>query len=182
MGYGPYKPAEDTFLLADAIKRYSNKITLEIGVGSGYVTAEICKRNTFVVGTEIDKKVLKDAQTRLKSLNFDNFELVLCDGASAFREECFDLIVFNPPYLPSEKILDRTIEGGKEGIEVTRRFIEQSLRIISKSGSIVFVLSTLSNYNKIIKRLKRMNFKVRKIGKRKLFFEEIFVVEALKVV
>ncbi|MCP8316810.1 MAG: methylase, partial [archaeon] len=32
----PYEPAEDTFLLADVIRRYSGKITLEIGVGSGY--------------------------------------------------------------------------------------------------------------------------------------------------
>ncbi|MCP8308337.1 MAG: methyltransferase [archaeon] len=176
----PYEPAEDTFLLADVIRRYSGKITLEIGVGSGYITAEICKRNPFVVGTEISKKALKEAQIRLKSLNFHNFELILCDGASAFREGCFDLIVFNPPYIPSRKILDRTVDGGKEGIEVIKRFIKQSLRVISKSGLIIFVLSTLSNYSKIIKMLKKMNFKVRKIGRRKLFFEEIFVIEASK--
>ncbi len=181
MGFDSYEPAEDTFLLTDAIRRYSNKITLEIGVGSGYITAEICKRNPFVVGTEINEKALKEAQIRLKSLNFDNFELVLCDGASAFREECFDLIVFNPPYLPSGKIVYRNVEGGKEGIEVTERFIEQSLRVISKSGLMVFILSTLSNYEKIIRMLRKMNFKVRRIGKRKLFFEEIFAVEASKV-
>ncbi|MEM3624539.1 MAG: hypothetical protein QXL52_04485, partial [Nitrososphaerales archaeon] len=74
MRHGSYEPAEDTFLLADVIRRYSNKIALEIGVGSGYVTAEICKRNPFVVGTEINEKALKEAQIRLKSLNFDNFE------------------------------------------------------------------------------------------------------------
>jgi len=177
----PYEPAEDTFLLADVIKRYSGKITLEIGVGSGYVTAEICKRNPFVVGTEISKKALKEAQNRLKSLNFDNFELILCDGASPFRERYFDLIVFNPPYLPTSKIVDKSVNGGKEGIEVINRFIEQSLRVISKSGLMVFVLSTLSKYSKIIKILKKMSFKVRKICKRRLFFEKIFVIEASKI-
>jgi len=181
MGIGSYEPAEDTFLLADAIRRYSGKMALEIGVGSGYITAEICKRNPFVVGTEISKKALKEAQIRLKSLNLDNFELILCDGASAFREGCFDLVLFNPPYVPSSKIVDRTVDGGKEGIEVIKRFIEQSSRVISKLGLIVFVLSTLSNYDKIIKMLKKMTFKVRKIVKRKLFFEEIFVVEAQRL-
>lgn len=181
MGYGSYEPAEDTFLLADIIKRYSNKITLEIGVGSGYITAEICRRNPLVIGTEINEKAIKEAQIRLKSLNFNNFELVLCDGASAFRKMCFDLIVFNPPYLPSSKIVDVSIDGGKDGIEVMEKFIKHSSRIISKSGTIVFVLSTLSKYNKIIRILNKMNFKVKMIDKRKLFFEEIFVIEALKI-
>ncbi len=181
MENGSYEPAEDTFLLADAIRRYSGKMALEIGVGSGYVTAEICKRNPFVVGTEISKKALKEAKIRLKSLNLDNFELVLCDGASPFRERCFDRVLFNPPYVPSSKIVDRTVDGGKEGIEVIERFIEQSSRVISKSGSIVFVLSTLSNYDKIIKMLRKMSFKVSKMAKRKLFFEEIFVVEAQRL-
>jgi release factor glutamine methyltransferase len=179
--HGSYEPAEDTFLLADAIRRYSGKMALEIGMGSGYITAELCKRNPFVVGTEISKIALKEAQINLKSLNLDNFELILCDGASAFREGYLDLIVFNPPYIASSKIVDRTVDGEKGGIEVIKRFIQQSSRVISKSGSIVFVLSTLSNYSKIIKMLKKMNFKVRKIGERKLFFEEIFVVEAQRV-
>ncbi|MCP8314608.1 MAG: methyltransferase [archaeon] len=176
-----YEPAEDTFLLADVVRRYSGKIALEIGMGSGYITSEICKRNPFVVGTEISKKALKDAQIRLKSLNLDNFELILCNGASPFREGCFDLIVFNPPYLPSSKLSDKTVDGGKEGIEVIKRFIDQSSRVISESGLIIFVLSTLSKYNKITKMLKKMSFKVRKICKRKLFFEKIFVIEASKI-
>ncbi|MGQ9718238.1 MAG: HemK2/MTQ2 family protein methyltransferase [Nitrososphaerales archaeon] len=180
MRYGSYEPAEDTFLLSDAVRRYSGKNVLEIGVGSGYVTAELSKRSYFVVGTDISRRALRDAKRRLISLKRNNIELICCDGASSFREGCFDLIVFNPPYLPSKKIVDIAVDGGKEGIEVMVKFIAHSLGSISNSGKMVFVSSRISSYDKAIETLKEKGFRIREIGLRKLFFEDIFVMEASK--
>ncbi|MCP8304755.1 MAG: methyltransferase [archaeon] len=178
----PYKPAEDTFLLARAVGRYSGKVVLEIGVGSGYITIELSKsKNPLVVGTDISARALREARINLKSLDYDNVELVHCDGASPFRKGCFDLIVFNPPYLPSEEIVDSTVDGGKEGIEVVERFIDHSLNVVSNSGSILFVLSTVSNYDRVVKILEDKGFEVKRKESRKLFFEEIFVIEASKI-
>ncbi|MCP8312552.1 MAG: methyltransferase [Candidatus Methylarchaceae archaeon HK02M1] len=178
----PYKPAEDTFLLARAIGRYSGKVKLEIGIGSGYIFIELSKsKNPLVVGTDISVKALREVLIRLKSIDRDNVELVHCDGASPFRKGCFDLIIFNPPYLPSEEILDSTVDGGKEGIEAMEKFIDHSLNVVSNSGSIVFILSTLSNYVKVVKILKDKGFEVVKKESLKLFFEEIFVIEASKI-
>ncbi|NWG09017.1 MAG: methyltransferase [Nitrososphaerales archaeon] len=180
MRHGSYEPAEDTFLLTDAVRRYCGKNVLEIGVGSGFVTAELSKRSLFVAGTDISRRALRDAKERLKSFKCSNVELICCDGASPFREGCFDLIVFNPPYLPSKKIVDIAVDGGKEGIEVMVKFIVHSLRSISNSGKMVFVSSIISSYDKAIEMLKERGFRVRKIGSRKMFFEDIFVMEASK--
>jgi release factor glutamine methyltransferase len=133
-----------------------------------------------VVGTDISRRTLRDAKRKLISLKRNNVELVCCDGANPFREGCFDLTVFNPPYLPSKKIVDIAVDGGKEGIEVTVKFITHSLGSISNSGKMVFVLSSISNYNKAIEMLKEKGFRIRKIGSRKMFFENIFVMEASK--
>ena len=175
-----YRPAEDTYLLTKAIKKYNGKILLEIGVGSGYVTIELLN-NPFVIGTDISIKALRETQIKLKSFDCNNIELVNCDGASPFRLGIFNVIVFNPPYLPSEEIIDITTDGGKEGVEVIEKLIQQSIDLVSNFGSIIFVLSTLSNYKKIVKILEYEGFKVKKRDSCKLFFEEIFILEALKI-
>ena len=175
-----YEPAEDTFLLARATQRYSGKVVLEIGVGSGYITVELSKKS-FTVGTDISINAIRKAKIKLKSINYNNVELVHCDGASPFRKRCFDMIVFNPPYLPSEKIIDLTVDGGQEGIEVVKKFIEHSVNVVSNSGSIIFLLSNISNYKKIVKIFKEKGFEVKIKESLKLFYEEIFILKALKI-
>lgn len=182
MGNEFYKPEEDTFLLAEILRNERNKIVLEIGVGSGYVIYELAKKNKLVVGTEIDKKTLVKTRKNLDSQSFINrIELVLCDASKAFRNKCFDLITFNPPYLPSDKIVDVSIDGGKGGLEVVEKFIKYSIKLTHNKGKIIFILSSVVKYDKLLKKFRRKNFFVKKLERRKLFFEEIFGVEISKM-
>lgn len=176
----PYQPAEDSILLSKALQKLVGEVVLEIGIGSGYTCEELTK-NSFVVGTDINPESLKEAQKRLRSNHIENIELVQCDGATPFREECFDLVVFNPPYLPSDVINDSAIDGGKRGIEVLNKFLDHSIRVLSDPGLIVFVLSTLANYKKVLNRLRKKGFKIKKKDSQKLFFEEIFIIESSRV-
>ena len=68
-------------------------------------------------------------------------EVVLADRATCFREAVFDLVAFNPPYLPSEGIEDRTVDGGKGGLEVPLAFLEEGLRVMKPDGRAVLLLS-----------------------------------------
>ena len=176
----PYQPAEDSILLSKTLQKYVGEAVLEIGIGSGY-TCKGLSKNPFVVGTDINSESLEEAHTRLKSSHIENIELVQCDGASPFREECFDLVVFNPPYLPSEVINDSTVDGGKKGIEVLNKFLDHSIRVLSDSGLIIFVLSTLTDYKKVLNNLRKKGFKIKKKDSQKLFFEEIFIIEISRV-
>jgi len=98
-------------------------------------------------------------------------------GADSFRK-IFDLVVCNLPYLPSEKISDKTIDGGKEGVEIPLQIIKSVKNCIKSGGKLLFLTSSLANYKKLLEKTKKLGFDVRIISKKKLFFEELILIEA----
>ena len=84
------------------------------------------------------------------------------------------------PYLPSEQVSDKTIDGGKEGMEVPLRIIKSSKNCLRNGGKILFLTSTLANYQKLIEKTKKLGFNVNIVTRKKLFFEELLLVEARK--
>ena len=107
-----YEPAEDTFFLEDYIKNQKGQCALEIGTGSGYLTKILEKNFDFVVGTDIDFSAISRQTAKIQNG-------ICCTGADALTKQ-FDFIVCNLPYLPSEEIEDRTVDGGKEGLDTRR--------------------------------------------------------------
>jgi release factor glutamine methyltransferase len=87
----------------------------------------------------------------------------------------FEVIIFNPPYLPFDsrepKSSGIATTGGKKGSEIINRFLKQTKNHLAKNGRIFLVTSSLtkgidfSGYNKKI------------LDSKKLFFEELFVLE-----
>ncbi|HVB12834.1 MAG TPA: hypothetical protein VNE86_06850, partial [Nitrososphaerales archaeon] len=90
---------------------------LEIGVGNGGNQKFVKGKFDLVVGTDIVK---------LKEVKLENpfAELIMADRASCFRSSVFDVIAFNPPYVPSETIVDRKVDGGPNGVEVPLGFLK----------------------------------------------------------
>ncbi len=84
------------------------------------------------------------------------------------------------PYLPSEKISDQTVDGGKDGLEVPLKIIVSAKKCIKKGGKFLFLTSSLANYQELIKKTKLLGFNVRILAKKKLFFEELILVEAIR--
>jgi len=61
-------------------------------------------------------------------------------------EGCFDWILFNTPYLPSEGEADEASwAGGESGGEVIRRFLGEARGHLSENGSILMIYSSLSD-------------------------------------
>ncbi|MEM1524663.1 MAG: methyltransferase [Nitrososphaerales archaeon] len=177
-----YQLGEDTLLLCDKIRMLNSSLALEIGVGLGFITEELAKVCDKVVGSDINKKALIQARKRLIEKGvWSKIDLICCDGASALRDSSFPLIVFNPPYLPSKVIEDLAINGGKGGIEVTQHILLQAVNVLQKNGRILFTLSSLSSYKRLLNEWKKKGFEVKIIGSKKLFFEELFVVEFKKL-
>lgn len=174
---GTYRSAEDTFLLADVLSRYRFGLALEIGVGEGYVTAELAKRSKRVVGTDIEIDSIRKTLRRLREARLENVDLVVCDGAKPIRLR-FDVCAFNPPYLPGD--MDITVEGGKEGIETTKEWFDKCANLLSQDGRIIFVASDLSNISRLVSYINEKGFETRTLARKKFFFEEICIVEARK--
>jgi len=165
-----YSPAEDTFFLADYIQKEKGQSALDIGTGSGYLARVLSTNFSLVVATDIDFTSLK-SQTK----KFQN--LVCCNGADALGAK-FDLIVCNMPYLPSDKISDRTVDGGPEGLEIPLAIIKSARQCLKKGGKIIFLSSSLANYHKLLEKIKNLGFSVQEVACKKLFFEELIIVES----
>ena len=188
-----YLPSEDSILLANCLKDYSGNIALDIGVGSGITTRALCKNFKKVVGTDLEFEILKkcnedvvsntskDSNKKLK--NERGFELVCADAASVFKDNIFDLIVSNPPYLPEDydfegmKIHDEAIYGGKSGIEVTLKIIMSSLSTLKREGKLLIIVSSLSDISRLQEFLELLNLNMKKIVEKRLFFETLSVFE-----
>jgi release factor glutamine methyltransferase len=167
-----YIPDVDSFLLIDSIKDYSGHSALEIGTGTGIVSKFLLKNFKYVVSTDIDYHSLLYCKKHYNSeINF-----ICCDATTAISSK-FDLIVSNPPYLPNDQFYDKTIHGGKTGIEKTIHFIHCSISNLGKYGHIILIVSSLSDISKLDRFIceKRMNRKI--INKKKLFYETLYVYE-----
>jgi len=164
-----YLPAEDTFFLADQLKGLSGDSALDIGCGSGYLTDILKSTFRLVVGTDISFNTLLEQ-------NFKTQNVICCNSADALNQK-FDLIICNLPYLATDEIIDVATDGGKDGLEIPIEIITSALPCLSQNGKFLFVTSSLSDYMGLIYFVKSQNFEAKIINKKKLFYEELIIVE-----
>ena len=172
MKYDEYPPSEDTFFIAEYIEKERGYSALDVGSGSGYLTRLLNSNFSFVIGTDINFQVLQ-GQT------YKTSNLVCCSGADALNYE-FDLIVCNLPYLATDEILDIATDGGLEGFEIPKKIFDSVYNKIKLGGKFIFVTSSLSNYQKLIKYTETLGLISKVIARKKLFFEELILIESKK--
>ena len=83
--------------LLDALKIQKNETVLEVGTGSGYLTAVLSKLCQSVTSIEIDETLSQGAQEKLNSLNIKNATLEVGDASKGWRRstEFFDVVVIS---------------------------------------------------------------------------------------
>jgi len=168
-----YPPSEDTFFLADYIKNEKGESALDIGTGSGYLAALLEKSFSLVVGTDLSFNVLKKQE-------YFTTNNVCCNGADALHN-LFDLVICNMPYLNTDEILDIRTDGGRDGLEAPMKIIGSAKSRIKSGGKFIYVTSSLSDFKKLISYTKLEGFDVSILAKKKLFFEELILVKAVKL-
>lgn len=175
-----YEPAEDSHLLSDALKKRLSELLnknsflkfLEMGCGSGInlqtaLYAGVKKEN--ITGCDINHEAVKHClKKRFNCFKSDLFSRV---------KGKFEVIVFNPPYLPEDEREPeesrRETTGGKKGNEIIMRFLKQAKRYLSSEGKIFLVTSSLAEEVPF----EELGYKAKKILGKKLFFEELMVWE-----
>jgi len=170
-----YSPREDSALLRDAIslvERVGEGAFLEIGCGSTINLKGLGTRFGLVVGTDLlPLEVMKQLR------NQREFELVRTDRAACFREGVFDLVAFNPPYLPSDAIRDRTVDGGRGGLEVPAMFLLDARRVKKANGKIVMILSGENSFDEFGSICEKVRLKYTILLEKDLFFERLYALQ-----
>ncbi|HTP45890.1 MAG TPA: protein-L-isoaspartate O-methyltransferase [Casimicrobiaceae bacterium] len=80
----------------------ANDAALEIGTGSGYLTALLARSCAEVVSVEINARLSGEAKKNLAEAGIHNVRLEQGDGARGWRQELYDAIVLtgSTPVLP----------------------------------------------------------------------------------
>ena len=162
-----YEPAEDSFLLKNQLKKYIKKDmkVLDMGTGSGIQALEAKSLGANILATDINPECINHIKKlKIKSIQSNLFENI---------KEKFDLIIFNPPYLPEDKREPEdsklSTTGGKKGSETINKFLKQAKEHLKKNGKILIVVSSLT------KGIDKKNFKFKKIAEQKIPFEKLYV-------
>jgi len=192
-----YEPAEDTFLLLDTIKHltrsghldFMGKEVLELGTGIGLIALWIAikapTKPKRVVATDISSKTVRCARRNVTLNPTKNITVLCSDLFSAFgRGSKFDIMVFNPPYVPSttethRKPVDweeRAWNGGVRGREIIDRFLLSFSDYLTDVGEAFIIQSSLNLLEKTTKITKSQGFQVEIVGKTKLPWEMLMVL------
>ncbi len=138
-----YQPEADTYLLLSSVKDEirSSDTVLEVGTGSGII-AQACSERARCVATDVNPHACRMAHTL-------GVEVIRTDLYAGLKGP-FDLIIFNPPYLPTaenERLddwLEYALDGGPDGREVIRRFASGLHRILHPYGRVLLLVSSLT--------------------------------------
>ena len=84
------------------LKLTPGESVLEIGTGSGYLTALLARLGARVTSVEINSRFSADARAKLARAQIDSVELAIGDGARGWGNETYDAIVLtgSTPVLP----------------------------------------------------------------------------------
>ena len=187
-----YDPAEDTFLLIDAIDIKKYESVLEIGTGCGIIALECARIGANVVCTDINPYAVDLTKRNYlvnKALMTGSFEIRKGDLFIPIHErEIFDVIIFNPPYLPTKRNeliggsgwFDVATNGGTDGLKHTKKYIENLENHLKDDGSAYFVFSSLSDSNKLENYIKNKKFDFRVISESRFNNETIYVYKLKK--
>ena len=121
---------------------------IDLGTGSGAILlATLAERaGARGVGTDISSEALAVARENAANLELDNRATFLrTEWAAGFGDDSFDLVVSNPPYIPSGDIpgLDPEVrdhdpllalDGGPDGLTAYRELAPEIRRILRPGG------------------------------------------------
>ncbi|MCD6383211.1 MAG: methyltransferase [Thermoplasmata archaeon] len=163
---GVYRPAEDSFLLVDGVLDFlpegNGKTFLEMGVGAGMASVAAFLKGYEVFISDVNPNAVKCALENIKRAGGDA-NIILPEEFFNSSGATFDVIAFNPPYLPGNEeipIFEKlAVEGGgNDGTGVIRLFLS-SLPYHMKDDSVVLiVISSMNRPERLMEAYPNLSF------------------------
>lgn len=160
-----YDPAEDSFLLLESVHITPGDAVLELGTGCGLIALACALKGARVLCTDINPYAVQLTRRNMYRNRHHLAGVIELRQGDLFtvlkKNERFNVIIFNPPYLPTvqkEKTggwFDVATDGGRDGLNVTKRFLTGVSRHLLPKGSAYFVFSSLSNRLRLERYLKQ---------------------------
>lgn len=207
-----YEPAEDSFLLLDTLSSESEKawlhnrfvsytpLVVEIGTGSGVVIGFVNANAKTIFGTRgivtsgVDMnafacKATRETVVKAERDNPTEHGDYLCssmgDLSTAWRQNAIDVLIFNPPYVPTSEmpsrphtfkdeappetptfdddsyLLSLSYAGGADGMETTDRLIAALPDTLSLRGCAYILLCAQNKPEDVKSRMRELGLEWR---------------------
>lgn len=150
---GTYPVQADTWLLADTMTRLglaSGACVLDLCTGTGALAlAAAAAGATEVTGVDLSRRSVLNARLNGFRNGIGAARFVRGDLYSAVEGRRFDLVLSNPPYVPSlttslaRRTLARCWDGGPDGRQLLDRIIAGSCSVLRPGGSVLIVHSSV---------------------------------------
>jgi len=123
---------------------------LDIGTGSGCIALALASEypEVAVTATDLSPEALSVARENAEKLGLlDRIEFIESDGFDALAGRTFDVIVSNPPYVPSammrlveDQVLAHeprlALDGGLDGLDLFRRILDGTIDHLHENGAL----------------------------------------------
>lgn len=140
-------PKYGSLLLARHLPLQQDDVVLDLGAGAGLIGILAARRGHRVVATDVVVACCECALTNaLVNGVGERLAVRAGDLFSPVRGETFDVIVTNPPQMPTppdrewSDALSRTDNGGPDGWEVLGRIIHEAPTYLKPGGRLAFTL------------------------------------------
>ncbi|WWC85655.1 uncharacterized protein L201_000521 [Kwoniella dendrophila CBS 6074] len=186
-----YEPAEDSFILLDAleidaqlIRNEKPTMCVEIGSGSGiastFLSQLIGPDSGLVLSIDINRYACEATQKTAQA-NQITLNPILCNLLGPLTERLqqskIDILLFNPPYVPTDMLeLTDTQElkdiggawaGGNDGMVITDVILDQLPELLSPTGKMYLVTVDQNKPLEIIERMQAKGLICKEIIKRR---------------
>lgn len=171
-------PRPDSESLIELVLEFAKKDDelqlLELGVGSGclVISLLLLLKNSTAIGVDISNLALEvAAENALKNQVAPRLNLQKSDLFSALNAgQKFDIIISNPPYIPTHQIADLQIEvrdfepilaldGGVDGMDFYRKIAKDAARFLKNNG-LVFLEIGINQKAEIAEIFRENNFEL----------------------
>lgn len=146
-------PRQDTEVLVEEVIKIAKKIKakkiLDLCTGSGAIAISLAKylENIQLTAVDISRKALDIAMANAKNNHVqDKITFVESNLFQDLRQEKYDLIVSNPPYIRRKKLetLDKEVrkeprlalDGGEDGLDFYRNIMDKGYEYLKYGGYI----------------------------------------------
>jgi len=174
-----YQPEADTCLMLKAAKSEvrAGERVLEIGAGSGVIAADLA-RVALITATDINPHAVRSTHEK-------GVDVIRTDLFSGICGK-FDLVIFNPPYLPTmpeERIddwLEKALDGGPTGRVTIERFIGGLERALAEGGRALLLISSLTDKEQVVNLCSENGFSSSVIAKLPVEGEVLLVLKIVR--
>lgn len=177
-----YQPAEDSRLLATAAVEHlgSDDLVLEVGTGSGFVAASIAEETgADVIGTDLNPDACRQARER-------GVESLRANLLDPFAADTVDVVVCNPPYLPTEPDEERSdwmevaLSGGESGLAVIEPLLGDVGRVLRSDGVVLLLVSSLTGVDDVADLASDAGFSAVAVAEDSFPFETLSVLKLVR--